>query len=743
MFMDYAEFVKNKVSSFAPSGFSTEEDIHPQLKDFQSAIARWALRMGKSAIWADCGLGKTIMQLEWARHVCMKTGGNILIVAPLAVSSQTKKEAKRLLDLSINIAVDQSWIKPGINITNYEKLHKFDAGDFVGVVLDESSIIKNFTGKIRNQIISMFQNTPYKLCCTATPAPNDFLELGNHAEFLNVMTQNQMLSMFFINDTANTGTWRLKKHAEAQYWAWLASWAVYFRKPSDLGYSDEEFKLPPLTVHRIIVKSPHTGDGLFVEAVKTLEDQRAARKESMPSRVAAIKELVEKDHGSQWLIWCNLNDESKSLTRELSDFSFVEVAGSTKEAVKEMRMISFGMGEIPGMITKPKIAGFGMNWQECHNVAFAGISHSYEQYYQAIRRCWRFGQKHPVNVYIVLSEKEELILDNVLRKEADAIRMAEGMVLHMKDINKQNIGQEKTNDINYTKGHASGEMFDLHLGDCVETIKDKLADNSIDYSIFSPPFSSLFTYSNSPFDMGNCNSDAQFFDNFKYLADQLMRVIKPGRLVSLHLSNIPTLKSVDGFIGLRDFRGATIKMFQSVGFYYHSEVCVWKNPVVEMQRTKSLGLLHKQIKKDSSMSKMGMPDYVVTFRKPGVNAEPITHTPEDFSVDQWQEWASPVWMNINQTNTLNKMLAREKNDERHICPLQLDLIKRCVILWSNPGDLVLSPFTGIGSEGYVSLQEGRRFVGIELKESYFNVAKDNLSDVLIQTSLDMPAFNLA
>lgn len=269
------------------------------------------------------------------------------------------------------------------------------------------------------------------------------------------------------------------------------------------------------------------------------------------------------------------------------------------------------------------------------------------------------------------------------------------------------------------------EKWALYNADCVEVVAS-LPDNSVGFSVFSPPFASLYTYSDSPRDMGNSRTYEEFAGHFAFLAADLFRVTKPGRLVSFHCANIPLMKERDGVIGLRDFRGDMIRWFQAAGFIYHSEVTIWKDPVIEMQRTKSLGLLHKQIKKDSCRSRMGNPDYVVTMRKDGDNPEPVTHTNETFPVDQWQKWASPVWMDIDQGNTLSYMQARDSNDERHICPLQLDVIERCIELWSNPGDIVLSPFAGIGSEGYVAVTRGRRFIGVELKPSYYEVAVKNL-----------------
>lgn len=272
------------------------------------------------------------------------------------------------------------------------------------------------------------------------------------------------------------------------------------------------------------------------------------------------------------------------------------------------------------------------------------------------------------------------------------------------------------------------DRYALYRGDCVEVMSD-LPDDSIGFTVFSPPFASLYTYSDDPRDMGNTKDDQQFFDHFGYLVPHLYRVTMPGRLVAVHCMNLPSSKMRHGHIGMRDFRGEIIRAMEAHGWIFHSEICIWKDPVTAMQRTKALGLLYKQIKKDSSMSRQGIPDHVCVFRKPGDNPEPVTHTPEDFPVTLWQRYASPVWMDINQSDTLQYRSARENEDERHICPLQLEVIRRCVKLWSNPNDVVLSPFAGIGSEGHVAIEEGRRFVGAELKRSYYEQARRNLEAV--------------
>ena len=401
-------------------------------------------------------------------------------------------------------------------------------------------------------------------------------------------------------------------------------------------------------------------------------------------------------------------------------------------------MAAFTDGRIRVMVSKPSIAGWGMNWQHCCNVAFVGLSDSYESYYQAVRRCWRFGQQSPVDAHIVISDAEGAVMANIKRKQKDAEKMVDGMVEHTHAILEQELhGFTKTQDT-YATGTAEGEDWTLHLGDCVEGVAGVESD-SIDFSVVSPPFASLYTYSASERDMGNSRGNEEFAEHFGYLVRDLFRVMKPGRLSSFHCMNLPTSKAHDGYIGIRDFRGELIASFIAAGFIFHSEVVIWKDPVTAMQRTKALGLLHKQIVKDSCMSRQGIPDYLVTMRKPGVNENPVageldTWVGDDtfvstgrLSIDIWQRYASPVWMDINPSRTLQKEAARDEKDERHICPLQLDVIERAMLLWSNPGDIVLSPFAGIGSEGYVALKMRRRFVGAELKRSYFDQAAKNLA----------------
>lgn len=718
--MKYKQFLKRKSVTDQQAGFAFKEaQLNQKLFDYQRVITAWALARGRAAIFADTGLGKTAMQCEWAQRVHDYTDGQILIVAPLCVAQQTVTEAAKF---GIDVEYVREPIDAPITITNYEMLDRFDMGRYEGIVLDESSILKAHDGKTRTKIIEVAQTVPYRLSCTATPSPNDFMELGNQAEFLGVMTRMEMLAMFFVHDGGQTSQWRLKGHGERKFWEWLSTWAVVVRKPSDLGFSDEGFDLPLLRVHKHILDSAVPEGELFARPAVSLSEVRASKRASMGDRVRSCAELVNRSDES-WLVWCHLNDESSALGNSIAEAETVSGSDAIKE--KEKRITGFTDGWVRTLITKPSIAGFGMNWQHCHHVAFVGLDHSFEKYYQAIRRCWRFGQKHPVDVHVFLSESELSVLEIIEAKERQHKEMSERMVEHMREFMKQRVFGMKRDRAEYKTTTVERNNWMLHLGDAVE-VCDSMGETSIDYTIFSPPFASLYTYSNSDRDMGNCKDDEEFRHHFRYLVDQLYRVTKPGRLLSFHCMNLPTSKQNHGYIGVRDFRGDMIRLFEGAGWIFHSEVCIWKDPVTAMQRTKALGLLHKQLKKDAAMARQGIPDYLVTMRKPGENPEPVTNTNESFPVHVWQNYASPVWMDINPNNTLNFRAARENQDERHICPLQLDVIERAVSLWTNDGDLVLSPFAGVGSEGYVAIQQGRRFVGIELKEAYFNVALQNL-----------------
>ena len=429
--MNYEEFLSNKRFVLESSGFDIDiSELNPKLFQYEKDVVRWALKKGKACIFSDCGTGKTAMQLEWANKVHEHTGGKILILAPLAVAEQTKREGEKF-GISVTVCENQNDCVNGINITNYEKLDRFVAKEFVGIVLDESSILKSYSGKVRTSIINNFHEVPYKLACTATPAPNDYMELGNHSEFCGVMTRAEMLSMFFVHDGGQTSKWRLKGHAQDVFWQWLATFSVFIDNPKNIGYDMDGFDLPELNVTEIVVD----GDVPISETL-TLSERRQARKDSLELRCEKAAELVNNSD-EQWLVWCDLNDESSRL-HELINES-VEVRGSDKPQHKGKSMLAFSDGKIKALVTKPSIAGFGMNWQSCHNMIFTGLSDSYEQFYQAVRRCWRFGQEYQVNVYIIISAREGCVKENIERKQADFLKMQKEMTELTKEITKKEL----------------------------------------------------------------------------------------------------------------------------------------------------------------------------------------------------------------------------------------------------------------------------------------------------------------
>lgn len=425
----YADFVATKLTRTPSTGLTEIPKLHPSLFPHQRDLIAWALRRGRCALFADTGLGKSAMQLEWARRVAEHTGGRILILAPLAVGAQTVREAERIgiLAKQVRYGSDVEDAEARIVVTNYDRLHHFDPAMFAGVVLDESSIIKSSDSKTFARLTESFASCAFKLCATATPSPNDYTELGTHAEFLGVCTKQEMLSEYFIHDGGSTQDWRLKGHAKAAFWRWVSTWGALLRKPSDLGYPDAGYDLPPLntTQHTIPTDPQQVKEQglLFAEPAQTMTERRAARKSTVSRRVQECADLVLSEPNEAWIIWCELNAESEALADAIP--GAVEIRGSHDAILKESRLVAFSTGEIRVLISKPKMTGHGLNWQHAARMAFVGVSDSFESTYQAIRRCWRFGQKRPVDVHFFASELEGAVVENLRRKERDALAMAE------------------------------------------------------------------------------------------------------------------------------------------------------------------------------------------------------------------------------------------------------------------------------------------------------------------------------
>lgn len=434
--MSYSEFIDSKQYADIESGFTPDESLYnANIKDHQRVSVTWACKRGRAALFFDTGLGKTLSQLTWAEQVANKTGLPVLILAPLAVSHQTIREGKKF-DIPVKLAVSNDDINGDwIYITNYEKLHHFDCSQFGGVVLDESSILKGLNGKLRKLITESFRFTPYKLSCTATPSPNDYMELGTQSEFLGIMSQVEMLAMFFIHDGSDTSKWRLKGHGKSRFWEWLSTWAIFLSSPADLGFDGSEYDLPPIEYHEYVIDTKPDGT-LFVEPAQSLLDRNRARKESVNDRVKKAAEIANS-LDSACVIWCNLNEESEKLTNAIN--GGVQVTGSDHDDHKSKSLLGFADGSVGRLISKPKIAGFGMNWQSSHHCIFVGLSDSWESFYQAIRRQWRFGQTETVHVHVVYADTEGAVVENIKRKDKQHIEMAESMMQHMRELTKKSV----------------------------------------------------------------------------------------------------------------------------------------------------------------------------------------------------------------------------------------------------------------------------------------------------------------
>jgi len=728
--MEYQEFIERKIITNINSGFDIDDaQINQSLFPFQRFCVRMGLKKGRFALFEDCGLGKTIQQLEWANNIVSHTFEPVLIVCPLAVVGQTIKEANKFSYEVIRIVPEMYTMEtfpPGIYITNYEQLNNINAELFTGVVLDESSILKNFEGAYRNLIIESFADTPYKLACTATPSPNDPMELGNHSEFLGVMSRNEMLAMFFVHDGGDTSKWRLKKHAKKDFYRWMCSWAIMLSKPSDIGFSDEGYDLPDLNLIECRLQtSAREGGGLFNSIAVSATNFNAELKLTIIERLDEAVKIIS-DTKEKFVIWIKQNEEGDRLKKLLPDA--VEVRGSDTPEYKEKMLLGFAENKFETLITKGKIAQFGLNYQNCHNTIFASPDFSFETIYQAIRRFLRFGQEFTVNAYIITTDTMENVIEIFRKKQKQQEEMYNEMQEAMNEVFSE---QQEETILNVQE--VKGVNYLLRRGDCVQLIKD-IPDESVGFSIFSPPFAELYTYSSHIEDMGNSKNYNEFIQHFGYLVPELYRVLWSGRNVAVHCMDLPVQKGKEGYIGLRDFSGMIREVFEAAGFIYHSKVTIWKDPVVEMQRTKALGLLHKQIKKDASMSRVGLPDYLMVFRKSGEHLHPVVHQDTDSNkpnylpVDLWQKYASPVWHDINYSDTLNFRSARDNNDEKHICPLQLPTIERGIHLWTNEGDTVLTPFGGVGSEAFQAIKMKRKAILFELKQSYFNLAAKNCKE---------------
>lgn len=721
--MDYTDFLKTKARLRVESGFVvTPDELNNHLFPFQKYCVSKALKAGRFAFFQDCGMGKTIEQLVWAGEVSKRTQRPVLILAPLAVTGQTIKEGEKF---GIKVAKASFDINhphfASIQIANYEQIKNIDCSIFAGIVLDESSILKNFSGAYRNLIIETFANTPYKLACTATPSPNDELEIGNHAEFLNIMTSQDMRAIFFTTDKEIIAgnKYRLKKHAENDFYAWIAQWAIMISKPQDLGFEMEGYTLPPLNlIEKQIVTDKRDNGMLFNDVAVSATDFNGELKITVFKRLESVVEIV-KNSDESFIIWIKHIEEGSLLKKAVP--GSIEVAGSDKSEYKENKLLGFANNEFRVLITKMKIASFGLNYQNCHNMVFAAPDFSFEQIYQAIRRELRFGQLHTVNVWIITTDTMSNVIKSFNDKQIKFIKLQQGIIKNMKQNNPELLAIQ-----NKQINEVETDYYKLYNGDCVEVTRS-MEDNSIDYTFFSPPFGALYVFSNDPQDMSNVSDNDEFLQHFEFLVIELLRVTKPGRLVTIHMMQSTTLLGRDGYYSIKDFRGDLIRLFQRVGFYFHEEHMIRKDPKTAAIRTKNRQLMHGTTKKDSTIVRPGLADYMLTFKKPGENEVPVRN---NIPFDLWCKIAEPVWIDIEESDTLKFRAAKDDKDERHITATQLTPIRWCYMMYVNKGEVVYSPFHGVASEGYEAIKFDCFFKGAELKKSYFDLSIKNCNQAI-------------
>lgn len=719
------------------------EDMPSHLHRYQRFCVAFALAKKRSALFLECGLGKTSIALSWARSI----NGPVLISAPLAACHEFIGEAGRFFgDLDIDLLrgdrID-AWLRrpSGIGlVTHHAMMRDRDMSNVQGFVLDESSILKSGDGTISTGLKRASIGVSYRLALSATPAPNDPTEYAAHATWLGRMkTDAEFRARFFVRDGKD---WRLKGHAAKEMPRWLASWAIWMRDPSRYGMpcarampdpyvvTIDSFSAAGADVPRDLLGVPMRGS--------SMSDRASIRRASWgsPQRMDALLSHLDAHGGVASVVWGRSNAHCNAMEVAIrgTGAAVAQIAGRTDED-ERMRIIdAFRSGDLDCIVSKPRIIGHGVNLQRCGVMIFAGYNESYEEQHQAIRRAHRQGRSGSLRVVYLADQDDERTLATLRAKgEAwDALsdrqedHMVEQLMDEVKGFMDGGVVVATAPAETDTTDECASDWFRLMRGDCVTTMRDRMNPDSMDLAVFSPPFSSLFTYSSHAADMGNCSEhdgDAEFSAHFGFFARELLRVMKPGRAVCLHLQQIIAFRSKHGRKGLRDFRGMVIHAMEQEGFHYYGEFVISKNPQATAIRTKTERLQFTQFKRDSLESSPCLNDYVLHFRKPGKQAVPVKN---NVSNDEWIRWASGIWDDIREGDVLSgHRHAKSNQDEKHICPLQLEVIRRCVRLWSNPGEEVFTPFLGIGSEAYVAIEQGRVGVGVELKPEYYKQAVDN------------------
>jgi DNA modification methylase len=801
----YDEFLREKIKMAVFSGFDVEpETLHPILKPHQRDIVRWAVQGGNRAIFASFGLGKSVMQCEWMRQIAMHCDGPCLIVCPLGVRQELMRDA-RMLGIELRFIRSAAEITPDhrFYITNYETVRdgKLDPALFVAASLDEAAVLRSFGSKTFQEFLPLFEPVRFKLVNTATPSPNRFKELIHYAAYLGVMDSGQALTRFFQRDSEKAGNLTLYPHKEQEFWLWVSSWAVFIQRPSDLGYSDEGYDLPPIEVryHEVPTDYARAGsdrDGqalMFQDPALGLSAAAAEKRDSLPARVAKVSEILQASPADHFVVWHDLESERHALQAAIPEA--VSVWGSQDLDERERRIVDFGDGKFRVLSTKPVIAGSGCNFQRhCHREVFAGIGFKFADFIQAIHRVQRFQQAHPVVIDIVYSEAEREVLRTLQAKWAQHEEMVNNMTEIIKKfgLSQLAMAEKLARSIGIERIEARGDLFCVANNDCVQEAQ-RLPENHVDLIVTSIPFANHYEYSPSYNDFGHTDDNEHFWRQMDFLTPQLLRILKPGRIYACHVKDRILFGNVTGAGAptVSPFHAEAIFHGKKHGFDYMGMVTVVTDVVRENNQTYRLGWSEQC--KDGTKMGVGSPEYIVLFRKPqtdrskGYADVPVTKSKAEYTRAHWQVdahafWRSSgnrqitaeelaalgpdklaslftdytlrhvydyefhvrigeeleargalpstfmslapgshhpdVWHDVTRMLTLNSDQSK-RAVEKHVCPLQFDIVDRLIERYSNKGELVYDPFCGLGTVPYRAILKGRRGGGSELNPGYF------------------------
>lgn len=810
--MNYDDFLKTKIVNAPESGFDVpENEINPVLKPHQKDAVRWALKGGRRALFEKFGLGKTAQELEWCVQVLRRKGGKALIVLPLGVRQEFVHDATQLLHIAppryITSAAEAEAATDGkILMTNYERVRDGDIDPhmFTATVLDEASVLRSYGSKTFQTFMQLFEGIKYKLVATATPSPNKYKELIHYAGYLEVMDTGQALTRFFQRDSTKANNLTLYPHKEEEFWLWVSSWALFIQKPSDLGYDDTDYALPPLEVRKHVVSDQYgkaedkkTGQLQFTNQVaKSLMDAAKEKRDTINTRVAKAKEIIDSDPKAHFILWHDLEAERHAIKQVIPEA--VDIYGSMDYDTREKRVIDFSEGHTRIFATKKSLSGSGCNFQRhCHRAIFVGIDYEFNDFIQAIHRIYRFLQTERVIIDIIYTEAEDVVWQALETKWKQHDYLQEKMQVIVKKYgisNKERIARMKRH-IGVKRMEIKGHNWTAVNNDCVKETT-QMPENSIDLIHTSIPFSNHYEYTPSYNDFGHNEDTGRFFEQMDYLTPQLLRILKPGRVAAIHVKDRVLFGNATGMgmPTMEPFHAQCIQHYMKHGFAYFGMITVLTDVVRENNQTYRLGWTEQC--KDGTKMGVGCPEYILLFRKLPTDTTkayadtPVKKSKQEYTRAQWQidaagfwrssgnrlmtkeeilktpvsrlqtayrqysrehvydyaqhveiakkldedghlpatfavvsngSWSPDVWDDINRMKTLNTTQSQRRKT-MHVCPLQIDIVERIINRYSNPGDLVLDPFGGLGTVALKAVQMGRRGYTIELNDGYFRDA---------------------